>query len=114
MSDQKRGPEALGELAQKDEALAEKLRDAILEQDHAEVIRLAAERGIEITEADFPAENPDIEGQELDSDELEKVAGGGLTDKVMEVHAYCGYNVDAQCGAFLAVALWNPTGTDKG
>lgn len=78
------------------------------------MIRLAAEHGIEITEADFPTANPDIEGRELDESELEKVAGGGLGEKAMEVHAYCGYNVDAQCGAFLAIALWNPTGADKG
>lgn len=113
MSDQANGPQALGELAKQDEVLAEKLSNALLKQDHAEVVRLAAERGIEITEADFPAANPDIEGQELDEAELEKVAGGDVIDNVMNVHVYCGYAADAECGAFFGIALWNPCGAAK-
>lgn len=110
MSNQTSGPQALGELAQQDEALAKKLRDALLSQDHAEVVRLAAERGIEITEADFPTGNPDIEAQNLDEAELEQVAGGGVTERALKIHANCGWSVDVQCGAFLGVALWNDAG----
>lgn len=64
----------LAEFAEKDNEFAEKFNAAVKAKNADEAIRLAAEKGFTLTAEDFAFDGM----SELDREELEHVAGGGM------------------------------------
>ena len=64
-----------------DEGFKAAFGEAVKAGDIEKAIRLAAEKGIELTPADLaPADAVDLDGRELDLEELKAVAGGDWED----------------------------------
>ena len=82
------------EIVSKDEALTAKIGAMGME----EILALAKELGIELTEADLQK----LAVQELDDDDLDTVAGGGTKD-----------NNDKTCACVLAGAGYSTNGRER-
>lgn len=106
MSDLNEKLAKLNEVAAADEAFGKELRAALEMRNIDEIIRVAAEKGIEFSADDFYSE--DLEGKEVDESELEAVAGGGLLKRADELRDKCRMLGAVTCGAGFGVALWSP------